>query len=233
MATGKHIIKSLPLPSSLSTCIEPPCALTIPAQMDKPKPVPSPMAFVVKKGSKILVCTSLDMPDPLSRYFDRHVLIAEPGSYADLAGTGDRLHCVQQDIDDHLLHLPFIGLQNGNLSQLHLHRDFTLIDFPAEDPDAVGDYGINVHIPRFQAGLACKIQKPFDDGAPPLGLLRDDFETLLLLRGQTLLFQEKSWRIPGCCRAECSIRGLCRRRADRGQRASRSGNNFPADVFRR
>ena len=34
--------------------------------MDKPKPVPSPTCLVVKKGSKILLKTASDIPEPVS-----------------------------------------------------------------------------------------------------------------------------------------------------------------------
>src|SRR6185437_9920417 len=53
-------------PGLLSTRIVPPCFSTMRAQMLRPRPVPSPFALVVKKGSKMRSAASGGMPGPLS-----------------------------------------------------------------------------------------------------------------------------------------------------------------------
>src|SRR6185369_65646 len=49
---GSSIVKTVPLPSSLSTLIAPPCCVTSLWQIASPSPVPC--AFVVKNGVNIL-----------------------------------------------------------------------------------------------------------------------------------------------------------------------------------
>jgi len=53
-------------PGLLSTRMLPPCFSTMRAQMERPRPVPSPFALVVKNGSKIRPATSGVMPGPVS-----------------------------------------------------------------------------------------------------------------------------------------------------------------------
>src|SRR3989338_10210234 len=48
--TGKTTVKRLPLPTSLSTCIKPPCLSTMFLHVESPSPVPAPSGFVEKKG---------------------------------------------------------------------------------------------------------------------------------------------------------------------------------------
>src|SRR5205807_1121087 len=61
---GRKIENRLPLPTSLSTSIQPPCSATMPCATASPSPVPSPTAFVVKKGSKTRARCSRGMPVP-------------------------------------------------------------------------------------------------------------------------------------------------------------------------
>ena len=49
--TGNVSVNLVPCPTELSQRIVPSCSLTIPYEMDSPRPVPRPMALVVKKGS--------------------------------------------------------------------------------------------------------------------------------------------------------------------------------------
>ncbi len=56
----------VPWPTVLSTEICPPIPVTMPWQMDRPSPVPTPSGLVVKKGSKMLLRSSGSMPLPLS-----------------------------------------------------------------------------------------------------------------------------------------------------------------------
>jgi hypothetical protein len=59
-------VKVEPRPSSVESIIRPPCSLTMPWLMDSPRPVPSPSALVVKKGSNTCVASASDMPGPSS-----------------------------------------------------------------------------------------------------------------------------------------------------------------------
>src|SRR5262249_60589681 len=50
-ASGRRIENRVPWPTWLSQLIVPPCSCTIPYVIDRPSPVPLPIAFVVKNGS--------------------------------------------------------------------------------------------------------------------------------------------------------------------------------------
>jgi hypothetical protein len=52
LARGSWTVNVDPLPSSVASMIRPPCSLTMPWLIDRPSPVPSPSALVVKNGSK-------------------------------------------------------------------------------------------------------------------------------------------------------------------------------------
>ena len=56
----------LPFPTSLSTSSLPEWSLMIFSQIANPNPVPSPIFFVVKKGSNILFFDSSVIPIPVS-----------------------------------------------------------------------------------------------------------------------------------------------------------------------
>src|SRR4029077_2347355 len=71
--TGRQRVKVVPFPTSLSTRIFPPCRSTMPRLTDRPRPVPSPSPFVVKKGSQILGRIAAGMPDPVSRTSIRQI----------------------------------------------------------------------------------------------------------------------------------------------------------------
>jgi len=62
--TGSKILNVVPLSSSLSTVICPPCSKIIWYTIDKPRPVP--LGFVVKKGLYIVFSVSLSIPIPVS-----------------------------------------------------------------------------------------------------------------------------------------------------------------------
>ena len=51
---GKYTLNDAPRPTSLYRLIRPPWFRTMAATVDKPRPVPFPSSFVVKKGSKTL-----------------------------------------------------------------------------------------------------------------------------------------------------------------------------------
>src|SRR5438552_3300034 len=63
---GIEMMNVVPLPGTVLTAKFPPWRCTILCEMDKPRPVPSPTAFVVKKGSKILFRFLGAMPEPVS-----------------------------------------------------------------------------------------------------------------------------------------------------------------------
>src|SRR6266480_101577 len=65
-ASGSWIRNVAPSPGVLATEIVPPCSLTIPYVMDKPRPVPFPTSLVVKNGSKIRRSSPDGIPCPVS-----------------------------------------------------------------------------------------------------------------------------------------------------------------------
>src|SRR5213079_1818011 len=65
-ASGRWIRNVAPSPGVLATEIVPPCSLTIPYVMDRPRPVPFPTSLVVKNGSKILCSRPGGIPGPES-----------------------------------------------------------------------------------------------------------------------------------------------------------------------
>ncbi len=65
-APGSSTVKVAPWPRAERKRILPPCSLMMPWQIDRPRPVPSPSALVVKKGSKTRACSSSGMPGPSS-----------------------------------------------------------------------------------------------------------------------------------------------------------------------
>src|SRR5205807_5933578 len=65
-ASGRWMRNVAPSPGGLTTEIVPPCSLTIPYVMDRPRPVPFPTSLVVKNGSKILCSRPGGMPGPES-----------------------------------------------------------------------------------------------------------------------------------------------------------------------
>src|SRR5256886_1360063 len=63
---GNWMRNVAPSPGVLATEIAPPCSLTIPYVMDKPRPVPFPTSLVVKNGSKIRCSSPGGIPCPVS-----------------------------------------------------------------------------------------------------------------------------------------------------------------------
>ena len=61
------MMNSVPTFSWLCTSIVPRCAWTMPYEMASPSPVPWPIGFVVKKGSKMRWRIVSGMPFPVSR----------------------------------------------------------------------------------------------------------------------------------------------------------------------
>ena len=66
VTSGSSIRNVVPPPGPIATEMLPPCSSMMPRQSDSPRPVPSPGAFVVKNGSKILPWISGGMPGPVS-----------------------------------------------------------------------------------------------------------------------------------------------------------------------
>ena len=65
-ALGRWTVKREPFPSSLVTPMSPPSSITMRREMLSPRPVPWPVGFVVKNGSKIRGSTSAGIPEPVS-----------------------------------------------------------------------------------------------------------------------------------------------------------------------
>ncbi len=66
-ARGKYRWNVVPLPGSLATAMLPKWVVTMPCTTERPSPVPSPIALVVKNGSKMRALVAASMPLPLSR----------------------------------------------------------------------------------------------------------------------------------------------------------------------
>src|SRR5262249_34183104 len=65
--SGRYTVNALPPPGSESTAIQPPCSRTMLQVTDRPRPVPSPTALVVKNGSNTRLRVVSSMPWPVSR----------------------------------------------------------------------------------------------------------------------------------------------------------------------
>lgn len=50
---GRYILNDVPRPGEVPTSMRPPLSLTMLAQVASPSPVPFPVSFVVKNGSKM------------------------------------------------------------------------------------------------------------------------------------------------------------------------------------
>jgi hypothetical protein len=64
---GRRILKLVPCATSDWHRMAPPLCSTMPRTVAKPRPVPLPVSFVVKKGSKMCSCIWASMPTPVSR----------------------------------------------------------------------------------------------------------------------------------------------------------------------
>ena len=65
-AAGRYTRNVDPCPSVDSTTTRPPACVTVPCTDARPSPVPSPISFVVKNGSKMFSSRSGAMPVPVS-----------------------------------------------------------------------------------------------------------------------------------------------------------------------
>ena len=65
---GRATVKVVPCPSLLETLMRPPCFATIPWETLRPRPVPFPLPFVVKNGSKIedRMCSGMPAPESIT-----------------------------------------------------------------------------------------------------------------------------------------------------------------------
>ena len=64
---GSNTVTVVPRPGSEEMLTDPPAWVTMPYTVARPSPVPSPLALVVKNGSKARSTTSADMPWPESQ----------------------------------------------------------------------------------------------------------------------------------------------------------------------
>ena len=99
----------MPRPGAVSTPIRPPCAVTMPWQIERPMPVPTPCGLVVKKGSKIRRLTSGGMPRAVVRDLgDDLAAAAARRARRGGAAAGDlhqRLLRVDEQVEQHLVQL--------------------------------------------------------------------------------------------------------------------------------
>ena len=107
---GRRTRKTVPPPGRGSTSIRPPCPVTIPWLIDSPRPVPSPTGLVVKKGSNRWGRCSGSIPAPLSATSrtpkSPSCRVDDPDQSPLVLALGlDRLHGVDQEVEDHLADL--------------------------------------------------------------------------------------------------------------------------------
>src|ERR1051325_11104142 len=113
-AAGSTMRKVVPVPGSLCTSIAPSCACTMPCTTARPRPVPSPTDFVLKKGSNMRSRIRGSIPVPESDTVKRvHVcgLWRDPGQLdGDAAGAAlHGLPRVRAQIDQELVDLRGVG----------------------------------------------------------------------------------------------------------------------------
>ena len=88
--------------------------------------MPTPTGLVVKKGSKMRVCTSGGMPGPLSWNSSRTPSGGAAGLDADLALAVDRVAGVHQQVQEDLVQLAGIAAHARELPVIAHHRDRVL-----------------------------------------------------------------------------------------------------------
>src|SRR2546430_837930 len=93
-AAGKYRRNVVPRPISLSTKMKPPLRFNVPYTIDRPRPVPLPISFVVKNGSNMRACVLSVMPWPVSAT-DRTAY--SPGGIGTCGGPADLLDVGARD----------------------------------------------------------------------------------------------------------------------------------------
>ncbi len=91
-SAGSRIWKVVPAPGLLCTRMRPPWLFTMPSVVERPRPVPWPMVFVVKNGSKMRSSNSGGMPAPVSAISELEIA----------AGREFRLHGGVMFVDDEI-----------------------------------------------------------------------------------------------------------------------------------
>src|ERR1700688_782530 len=96
------MVNVLPCSRALRTSIAPPASVTIAYTSDRPSPVPRPISFVVKKGSKMRASVASSMPDTGGNGLERHAQGARSVNGLDRVAAQVHHHLVQlRDIADH------------------------------------------------------------------------------------------------------------------------------------
>ena len=112
------------VPTSLSTWILPPLCFTIPYTVDNPSPVPFPIGFVVKNGSKMWESVPPSIPCPESMHPQHDISsrsqfqIARGSasnstlevSIVSLATVRHRIARIDRQVHQHLFHLTWVRL---------------------------------------------------------------------------------------------------------------------------
>ena len=146
-AAGRNTRNVEPRPSVDSTAIRPPACVTVPCTDARPSPVPSPISFVVKNGSKMFSSSSGAMPVPVSATRDARVgslvEMHRLGRDAQRPAVGHRVARVDGEVHDDLLELPAVGddghhVRVGADDELQVGAEQPLEHRPHAD-DGLGD----------------------------------------------------------------------------------------------
>ena len=134
--------------------------------IDKPSPIPR--GFVVKNESKSLAECSGAIPQPRSLTV-MTLLVAAPLDRHDnrpaiLRHVVHRIHGVEHEDDEHLLHLREIAFhEDGRRRQPHVERDLTLPRLCAQKSRGVADRGVEIESLPHGLVLGEECTQPADD----------------------------------------------------------------------
>ena len=119
----------LPLPSSLSTQIRPPCSSTSRFDSARPRPVPSRCsapASVCWNSSKMRSWSSGAMPGPVSATETRTSPLTRDRAHVDRPALGRELHRVREQVEDHLSDPALVAGDDVDL-RIGLERDLDAV----------------------------------------------------------------------------------------------------------
>ena len=146
--------------------------------MASPRPVPFPVSFVVKKGSKSFVRCSFEIPGPVS--------VKETSAIPSFASvltvrvppfSRHGIACVKNDIHKDLLNLISIDIEHRKVGFKFLDNlDVLEWGLLFDEADRSLDQGMDVPLFLVRLPLTGKIQKPLDDIPAAGSLLNDRFE---------------------------------------------------------
>src|SRR5439155_820328 len=117
---GSSRINEAPPSGRFSAQSWPPSSVTMPQETERPSPLPSPGALVVKNGSKIRGISSAGIPGPVSRT-SRQTRAVRPAAHRQHTRPGTlhhRLVRVLHEVQEHLLELVLVPQHMGARREL-------------------------------------------------------------------------------------------------------------------